>query len=85
MVAILFIHFPAPPQILAASAIFCQFQKIEEMIVMVSFGALRRFALIVTFVEHPVINVLRAVASSIFFMVLSLMLFEVRRIVCVEN
>ena len=27
----------------------------------------------------------RAVASSIFFMVLFLMLFEVRRIVCVEN
>ena len=34
---------------------------------------------------HPVINRASAVASSIFFMVLFPMLFEVRRIVCVEN
>ena len=34
---------------------------------------------------HPVISRASAVASSIFFMVLFPMLFEVRRIVCVEN
>ena len=35
--------------------------------------------------EHPCNKQGRAVASSIFFMVLFPMLFEVRRIVCVEN
>ena len=34
---------------------------------------------------HPVISRASAEVSSIFFMVLSLTLFEVRRIVCVEN
>ena len=54
---------------------------------MVSFGATAAglFWTVNVCWAHPVISRASAVASSIFFMVLFPMLFEVRRIVCVEK
>ena len=79
--------FSAPPQILAASTVFLPNSRNEEMM---GDGFLWcyccRFVWTVNVCwAHPVISRASAVASSIFFMVLFLMLFVSRRIVCVEN
>ena len=79
--------FSAPPQILAASTVFFCPPRNEEMM---GDGFLwcycRRFVLNSKRLLSTSCNKqASAVASSIFFMVLFPMLFEVRRIVCVEN
>ena len=81
--------FSAPPQILAASTVSsAQFQKRRNDGWW--FFLWCYFSLPVCFVvnacwAHPAISRASAVASSIFSWCYSLMLFEVRRIVCVEN
>ena len=80
--------FSAPPQILAASTVSsAQFQKRRMMGDGFLWCYCCRFVLNSKRLlsTHPVISRASAVASSIFFMVLFPMLFEVRRIVCVEN
>ena len=65
---------------------FCPIPETKKWWVMVSFGATAAGCWTVNVCwAHPVISRASAVASSIFFMVLFPMLFEVRRIVCVEN
>ena len=66
---------------------FCPIPETKKWWVMVSFGATAAglFWTVNVCWAHPVISRASAVASSIFFMVLFPMLFEVRRIVCVEN
>ena len=79
--------FSAPPQILAASTVFfCPISRNEEMMGDGFWCYCRRFVLNSKRLLSTSCNKYSsAEASSIFFMVLFLMLFEVRRIVCVEK
>ena len=76
--------FSAPPQILAASTVFFRSNSRNEE--MMGDGFLwcycRRFVLNSKRLLSTSCNGYSAVASSIFFMVLFPMFFEVRRIVC---